>query len=243
MLENPIFNVPVLDLGRLRCVQFSGGDLLVVNAARTSFGVEKTELDEKDKGLINFLLRNRHTTPFEHSTFTFYVKAPIFVAREWFRHRWSAFSWEPTEDLIESFNEYSMRYSKALEDYYIPDKKDVRSQVGKPGAYRFELLSLDITAAARMEIRSAYDDAIGRYQTLLKMGVAKELARSVLPVGLYTIFYWTANARALMHFLSLRNHDTALLEIREYAVAIEKMFELLMPVTYAAFVDLGRLVA
>jgi thymidylate synthase (FAD) len=173
-------------------------------------------------------MRERHGTPFEHNAFRFHIRAPIFVAREWFRHR------------VGSFNEFSMRYAKATDDFYMPEAEDVRTQVGKPGAYSFEPVSDDVAETARDELRQVYEIAFATYERLVELGVARELARAVLPVGAYTEFYWTVNARALMNFLSLRNSENAQREIRRYAEACERFFAERMPVTYEAFVASGR---
>ena len=167
-------------------------DLSVANGARVSFARRKDELDESDEGLIRFLMRERHGTPFEHNAFRFHVRCPIFVAREWFRHR------------VGSFNEFSLRYAKATDDFYVPEPEDVRSQVGKPGAYSFEPVSDELADTTREQLRAVYETAFQTYEQLVELGVARELARSVLPVGAYTEFYWTVNARSLMNFLSLR---------------------------------------
>ncbi len=203
-------------------------DLSVVNAARVSFARRKEEMDESDEGLIRFLMRDRHGTPFEHNSFRFHVRAPIFVAREWFRHR------------IGSFNEFSMRYARATDDFYVPDADDVRTQVGKPGAYSFDPVSPEVAEATRRELAEAYEAAFATYAKLVDLGVARELARLVMPVGAYTEFYWTVNARALMNFVSLRAAETAQREIRRYAEACERFFADEMPVTYAAFVAANR---
>src|SRR5262245_56920866 len=203
-------------------------DLSVVNSARVSFARRKDELDDSDAGLIRFLMRDRHGTPFEHNAFRFHVRCPIFVAREWFRHR------------IGSFNEFSMRYAKATDDFYVPEATDVRTQVGKPGAYSFEPVSDELAQATREELRAVYEAAYAAYERLVEQGVARELARAVMPVGAYTEFYWTVNARALMNFVSLRASETAQREIRRYADACERFLADEMPVTYEAFVDAGR---
>ena len=203
-------------------------DLSVANGARVSFARRKDELDESDEGLIRFLMRERHGTPFEHNAFRFHVRCPIFVAREWFRHR------------VGSFNEFSLRYAKATDDFYVPEPEDVRSQVGKPGAYSFEPVSDELAETTREQLRAVYETAFQTYEQLVELGVARELARSVLPVGAYTEFYWTVNARSLMNFLSLRNSETAQREIRRYAEACERFLEEKMPVTYAAFVGNDR---
>jgi thymidylate synthase (FAD) len=167
-------------------------------------------------------------TPFEHNSFRFHIRAPIFVAREWFRHR------------VGSFNEFSMRYARATDDFYVPEPEDVRSQVGKPGAYSFEPVDDELAERTREELREVYDHAYEVYERLVEAGVARELARSVMPVGAYTEFFWTVNARALMNFVSLRAAETAQREIRRYADAVEQFFAQKMPVTHAAFVAANR---
>jgi thymidylate synthase (FAD) len=203
-------------------------DLSVVNGARVSFARHKDEMEESDQGLIRFLMRERHGTPFEHNAFRFHVRCPIFVAREWFRHR------------VGSFNEFSLRYARATGDFYVPEAADVRTQVGKPGAYSFEQVSDELAETTRERLQQVYESAYRTYEELVELGVARELARSVLPVGAYTEFYWTVNARSLMNFLSLRNSETAQREIRRYAEACERFLEEQMPVTYAAFVANDR---
>ena len=203
-------------------------DLSVANAARVSFARRKDEMDEADAGLIRFLMRDRHGTPFEHNAFRFHIRAPIFVVREWMRHR------------VGSFNEFSMRYAKATDDFYVPEPDDVRSQIGKPGSYSFEAVPPELAETAREELRVAYQAAYDTYQRLVEAGVARELARAVMPVGAYSEFYWTVNARSLMNFVSLRAAETAQREIRRYADACEQLFAGHMPVTHAAFVENGR---
>ena len=165
---------------------------------------------------------------FEHNSFRFHIRCPIFVAREWFRHRTS------------SFNEFSMRYARATDDFYVPEPEDVRSQVGKPGAYTFEPVERELAEATREAMRDVYEQAHATYERLVEQGVARELARSVLPVAAYTEFYWTVNARSLMNFVSLRAAETAQREIRRYAEAVETFLAEKMPITHAAFVASGR---
>jgi thymidylate synthase (FAD) len=216
--------IPVLDHGFVRLDDAMATDLSVANAARVSFARRKDEMDESDEGLIRFLMRERHGTPFEHNSFRFHVRTPIFVAREWFRHR------------VGSFNEFSMRYAKATDDFYVPAAEDVRSQVGKPGAYSFEPVDGELAEQTREELQAVYDAAYAAYNELVERGVARELARLVIPMGAYTEFYWTVNARSLMNFVSLRAAETAQREIRRYAEAVERLFAEKMPVTHAAFV-------
>lgn len=224
----PQNSIPVLDHGFVRLDAAMADDLSVVNAARVSFARRREEVDDADAGLIRFLMRDRHGTPFEHNAFRFHVRCPIFVAREWFRHR------------IGSFNEFSMRYAKATDDFYVPEADDVRSQVGKPGAYSFEPVDPELAERTREELQAVYDAAYATYTRLVEQGVARELARSVLPVGAYTEFYWTVNARALMNFVSLRAAETAQREIRRYAEACESFLAEQMPITHAAFVANDR---
>ena len=218
----------VLDHGFVRLDAVMADDLSVVNAARVSFARHKDAMDASDEGLIRFLLRERHGTPFEHNSFRFHIRCPIFVAREWFRHR------------IGSFNEFSMRYAKATDDFYVPAPEDVRTQVGKPGAYTFETVEPELASSTRETFESVYRTAYAAYEELVEAGVAREIARCVLPVGAYTEFFWTVNARALMNFVSLRAAETAQREIRRYADAVEQFFAQKMPVTHAAFVAANR---
>jgi thymidylate synthase (FAD) len=224
----PENQVQVLDHGFVRLDEAMASDLSVVNGARVSFARHRTEMDDSDAGLIRFLMRERHGTPFEHNAFRYHVRCPIFVAREWFRHRWG------------SFNEFSMRYARATDDFYVPAPDDVRTQVGKPGSYSFEPVEPDVAEQTRDELEAVYASAFAAYERLVDLGVARELARAALPVGAYTEFYWTVNARALMNFLSLRAAEAAQREIRCYAEACERLFAERMPVTYQAFLDAGR---
>jgi thymidylate synthase (FAD) len=219
--------VAVLDHGFVALDGALASDLAVVNAARVSFNARSDEMTERDEGLIRFLMRDRHGSPFEHGYFRFIVKAPIFVVREHHRHRAG-----------HSYNEWSGRYSKLEAEYYVPDY--VRTQVGKPGAYSFEPVEPDVREAAREELTAVAEQAFDAYERMLEQGVAKEVARMGLPLSLYTKYFWSCNPRSLMHFCSLRNSEHAQYEIREYARAAETFLERLMPVTHAAFVAGGR---
>lgn len=219
--------VPVLDNGFLALDGALATDLAVVNGARVSFNQEAQEMTERDQGLIRFLMRESHGSPFEHGYFRFLVKAPLFVVREHHRHRAG-----------HSFNEWSGRYSKLEPEFYVPDF--VRTQVGKPGAYSFEPVDEETRDRTRSEIEENARRAFQTYERLLEQGVAKEVARAVLPLSTYTKYYWSCNPRSLMHFCSLRNHEAAQFEIRQYAAAAESFLERQMPVTHAAFVAAGR---
>lgn len=218
----------VLDHGFVALDAALASDLAVVNGARVSFNQSSDDLTDRDAGLIRFLMRDRHGSPFEHGYFRFIVKAPLFVVREHHRHRAG-----------HSYNEWSGRYSRIDPEFYVPDF--VRSQVGKPGAYSFEPVDEATRAAARHEIEQNATRAFQTYERLLEQGIAKEVARAVLPLSAYTKYFWSCNPRSLMHFCSLRNHESAQYEIRQYAAAAETFLERLMPVTHAAFIESGRL--
>ena len=147
----PDNTIRVLDHGFVRLDDAMADDLSVVNGARVSFARRKLVMEESDEGLIRFLMRDRHGSPFEHNAFRFHIRCPIFVAREWFRHR------------IGSFNEFSMRYAKATDDFYVPEVEDVRSQVGKPGSYSFEPVDEDLAERTREELREVYQQPRSRW--------------------------------------------------------------------------------
>jgi thymidylate synthase (FAD) len=220
--------IDVLDHGFVRLDAAEATDLSVVNGARVSFLQIKQEMEEKDERLIAFLMREKHASPFEHNLFRFHIRCPIAVAREWMRHRWS------------SFNEHSLRYSEAIDAFYVPEAPQIRTQKGKPGAYTFEPMDPETAEKVRTMLSDQYREAWNRYRDMLELGVAKEVARFVLPVGLYTEFYWTVNARALMNFIALRNAETAQWEIAQYGKAVEEFFASLMPATHKAFLQYGR---
>jgi thymidylate synthase (FAD) len=219
--------IDVLDHGFVALDAALASDLAVVNGARVSFNQLSDELTERDEGLIRFLMREAHGSPFEHGYFRFIVKAPLFVVREHHRHRAG-----------HSYNEWSGRYSKMEPEFYVPDF--VRTQVGKPGAYTFEPVDDETREVTRREIEENAQRAFQAYERMLERGVAKEVARAVLPLSTYTKYFWSCNPRSLMHFCSLRNHDAAQYEIRQYAAAAESFLERHMPVTHAAFVERGR---
>jgi thymidylate synthase (FAD) len=219
--------VPVLDHGFLALDAALATDLAVVNGARVSFNQESEEMSERDEGLIRFLMRERHGSPFEHGYFRFIVKAPLFVVREHHRHRAG-----------HSYNEWSGRYSKMEAEFYVPEF--VRTQVGKPGSYSFEPVDDATREAAQEEIAANAERAFEAYERMLEQGVAKEVARTVLPLSTYTKYLWSCNPRSLMHFCGLRNHESAQFEIRQYAAAAESFLERLMPITHAAFIANGR---
>lgn len=208
---------------RVDLIDFMGGDGRVVQAARTStLGAAASE-EKESEGLINFLLRERHEVPVEHSVFTFRIEAPIFVTRQILKHR------------ITSISETSGRYRELLGEFYGPPLWRPLGQTGKTGNYNMVHLDCDAIENAQLFVERASLEAWKSYQALLKIGVAKEVARMVLPVNLYSSMYLTINARSLMNFLSLRNEHHAQYEIREVARKMEEFFEEKMPLTYAAW--------
>jgi thymidylate synthase (FAD) len=216
--------------GFIELIDHMGSDLRIVNAARQSYDRESEELTAADEGLINYMIKNSHGTPFEHVNFTFKVKLPIFVAREWMRHR------------IGSFSEMSGRYVKLKQEFYMPGPEYVRSQVGKMGNYRFEPVREESALETRETFEDVYYLAWTYYEDMLKKGIAKEVARNVLPVSIYTQFIWTVNLRSLFNFIKLRSGKHALSEIRDYSEEIEKIVKLIVPVAYTAFNNNGRIV-
>lgn len=228
--------------GFVRLVKYMGSELDVVNAARVSFHKESKwgtseagsvipgQLSKGDEGLIRFLLKNKHGSPFEQGFQSmWHIRLPIFVMREWVRHR-----------IGHSLNEESGRYVQMRDDFFHP--AHLRVQKGKPGAYTFEPIDdpemyteyLDDLAEVNKAAWDFYLKWLGR-------GVAKEQARIVLPLNLYTEIRWTANARSLMNFLALRNAPDAMFEIRCYAQALETLFAPQMPTVHKAFSTTGRI--
>lgn len=212
----------VLDKGEVTLVQHMGDDHMVVQAARISNGAAKPEWrGAPDERLIYFLAEHDHMTPFEHNGFTFYVKAPVFIMREWMRHR------------TFSYNERSARYKELLPEFWIPEEARVSSETNKQGSDPANDPELD-DFVQYMTIE-AYEMAYEYYEELLERGIAREMARTVLPMGVYTEAYATGNFRNWMHFVNLRGSADAQKEIQVYADAIHKMIAEKMPVSTDAF--------
>jgi len=224
-------------------VRHSASDADVIFAARVSTQGEQTlegaasgaEATERDRGLINYLMRDRHGSPFEHNSLTFYVQAPIFVFREFMRHR------------IASYNEESGRYRELRPVFYVPGPERKLIQVGKPGAYDFVEGTTEQYELTVSEIKNTCTEAYASYQRMLDAGIAREVARAVLPVTLYSSMYVTMNSRSLMNFLSLRTKREGThfpsfpqREIEMVADLMEQAWEPLMPMTAAAFNAGGR---
>lgn len=234
-------NIQLSEDMEVKPVRILASDELVLAAMLVSTDPEVAagmlELDaEGSEGRIRFLMKNRHGTPFEHNMFMFFVSAPIFVFREFHRHR-----------IGFSYNEQSGRYSELPGKFWIPREDRPLVQVGKPGAYEYVAGKWDQHLALVQELSDAYHTEYARYQRLLDMGIAKEVARACLPVALYSSMYVTCNARSLMSFLSLRTHEPDSLfpskpmkEIEEVARMMEAALKEHMPITHQAFCDFGR---
>ena len=208
---------------KVELVDFMGGDGRVVQAARTStLGAAASE-EKESAGLINFLVRERHLVPLEHSKFTFRLEIPIFVSRQLVKHRTAQIS------------EESGRYREMDGQFYIPNPDRPLAQTGKTGDYNMIPLSDEAIEGTQLLIEGAAIGAWQTYQELLTLGVAKEMARTVLPVNLYSSMYFTIDARNLMHFLSLRNEHHAQYEIREVAKQMDDIFAEKMPLVYSAW--------
>ena len=219
MTKKMIFEV--LDKGFIELVDVMGSDLRAVEAARVSFQKGLTN-EERDRKLIDYLMENGHESPFEHIVFTFRIKAPMFVARQWFRHR------------ISSFNEISGRYSVIKHEFYYPQKRRKQDKINKQGSL-FGLNHEKESVSIEM-IKSQTESCYETYEALLSKGVAREMARMVLPLNIYTQWYWTINVRSLMNFLNLRADSHAQYEIQEYAKIIAEIFRQEFPWTYESFI-------
>lgn len=204
-------------------------DLAVVNAARVSYDKQKDVMDESDEKLISYLIRNKHSSPFEHTMFKFLIECPIFVAREHHRHR-----------IGHSYNEVSGRYVELSPEFFVPHPNNVRNRVGKPGHYQYEAATgpkvWEFIDSVMETSKACWDS----YKKALEAGIAPEQARIVLPVNLMTKFYWTCNARSLMHYISLRGAPNAMEEIRLISNNAEIYLNEQMPITYQAFVANGK---
>ncbi len=215
----------ILDHSTVELHKTNATDVDVAYAAWVSnFASQSRDRDTSDiSKLINFLYSNKHMSPYEHGSFTFFIETTLFVAREFMRHR------------TFSYNETSGRYKELEGRFYIPPFGRPLVQVGKPGVYTFSQ-GTNAQYDFMVEEHSAqFESAWQSYQRQLEYGIAKEVARNVFPLGLYTQFFATANPRNVMQFLTLRNDDPALWEIRKVAQQIEEIFAATMPLTYNAF--------
>ena len=233
-LENILYKkFSVLDHGFVRVIDYMGNDSSIVQAARVSYG-KGTKKINQDKNLINYLLSHRHSTPFEMNEIKLHVKLPIFVARQWIRHRTA------------NVNEYSARYSVLDNEFYIPEKWNIKSQstTNNQGRHNEVNNSDQVKKALKMNSKKNFEmynlllneDKDGNKINKDNEGVARELARMVLPLNTYTQWYWKIDLHNLMHFLSLRFDKHAQYEIRVYAKVILKFMKKWVPYTYEAFV-------
>nr|WP_298798597.1 FAD-dependent thymidylate synthase [uncultured Acetobacter sp.] len=221
----------VLDHGFLRVIDYMGDDSAIVQAARVSYGRGTRKVSE-DAGLIRYLMRHRHSSPFEMCEMKFHVKLPIFVARQWIRHR------------MASVNEYSARYSILDSEFYIPAPEHMASQSAVNRQGRGDVLAPDDAAAVMDILRDDAMRTYRNYETMLSTeegyGLARELARINLTVNTYTQWYWKIDLHNLMHFLALRLDPHAQYEIRVYAEIMLKILHAWVPQTAAAFEDYRR---
>jgi thymidylate synthase (FAD) len=225
--------IPVLDHGFVRVIDYMGDDDAIVQAARVSYG-RGTKRVQEDTGLIRYLMRHRHTTPFEMCEIKFHVKLPIFVARQWIRHRTA------------NVNEYSARYSILDKEFYLPSPDHLAAQSATNRQGRGAVLDGDDATRVLGLLRSDAERCHANYAAMLnegatadpaRRGLARELARINLTLSTYTQWYWKTNLHNLFHFLSLRSHDHAQYEIRVYSDAMLRVVEAWVPVASAAFRD------
>jgi len=214
--------IKVLDKGFVRLVDYMGGDQRIVQAARVSYG-SGTKTYRQDRGLIHYLIKNWHTSPFEQVQLTFHTKMPIFVARQWVRHRTAR------------LNEISGRYSVMKDEFYVPEPQHVcyQSESNKQG--RSESLPLGEAQAVIQQMEAEQRDLYASYEKMLGQNVARELARANLPVSLYTEWYWQIDLHNLFHFLRLRMDAHAQYEIRAFAEAMAECAKAVAPLAYEAF--------
>jgi len=215
----------VLNHGFVRLVDYMGGDESIVQAARVSYG-KGTKTVSEDRTLIRYLMRHQHTTPFEMVEFKFHIKLPIFVARQWIRHRTA------------NVNEYSGRYSIMPEEFYVPEESVIKYQnsLNKQGRDNEEVqpeIRKRVLEILLQEQKSSFNG----YQEMLEYNIARELARINLPLSLYTQWYWKIDLHNLFHFLKLRMDKHAQYEIRVYAEKMAEIVKVIVPMAYEAFED------
>jgi thymidylate synthase (FAD) len=236
-LEDILFQpIPVLNHGFVRVIDYMGDDAAVVQAARVSYGRGTKKVSE-DSGLIRYLMRHRHTTPFEMCEIKYHIKLPIFIARQWIRHRTA------------NVNEYSARYSILDKEFYIPAPDQLAAQSGNNRQGRGEVLAGDDAARVLDLLRTDAEQTYGHYEEMLnedsdgnildegRPRLARELARMDLTLNTYTQWYWKIDLHNLLHFLSLRADDHAQYEIRVYAEAMLETVKNWVPITFDAFMD------
>ncbi|MEM9400429.1 MAG: FAD-dependent thymidylate synthase [Verrucomicrobiota bacterium] len=210
--------ITLLGQGFVRYIDHLGSDIRIVESARISYK-SPSKGEDQDKRLLKYLYRNRHTSPFEQCSITFNIKMPIFIMRQFVRHR------------TFRLNEWSARYSELQDEFYVPDQWRVADDKNKQGSQSGDLDHAKITD----EVKSFNDQAFQTYQSLLDQGVARELARTVLPVSIFTEVYVNCDLHNLLHFLHLREDDHAQWEIREIARGMREVAQALFPWTFEAY--------
>tara|TARA_A100001035_G_scaffold178851_1_gene142175 strand:- start:281 stop:1246 length:966 start_codon:yes stop_codon:yes gene_type:complete len=224
MNELPKDSIKCLDKGFVRLVDSMGGDDAIVQSARVSYGKGTSKVSQ-DRGLIRYLMRHRHTTPFEMVEFKFHCKMPIFVARQWVRHRTA------------NINEYSLRYSEARDEFYFPDPDNIefQSAINKQGRMG------EVDSKLKHKVQKYFKEISQRsfeiYSELNEAGVARELARAILPVNLYTEWYWKNDLHNLLHFIGLRSDGHAQYEIRVFSDAMASFVKKVAPFAWEAYQD------
>ncbi|MEC9050599.1 MAG: FAD-dependent thymidylate synthase, partial [Candidatus Neomarinimicrobiota bacterium] len=216
--------IKCLDKGFVRLVDSMGGDDAIVQAARVSYGQGTSKISQ-DRGLIRYLMRHRHTTPFEMVEFKFHCKMPIFVARQWVRHRTA------------NINEYSLRYSQARDEFYYPDPEHIQFQSALNKQGRMGEVPAELKQKVQDYFKEISERSFAIYSELNEAGVARELARSVLPVNLYTEWYWKNDLHNLLHFIGLRSDSHAQYEIRVFSDAMDQSVKAVAPFAWEAYQD------
>ena len=224
MTQIPDDAIKCLDKGFVRLVDSMGGDDAIVQAARVSYG-KGTRKVSQDRGLIRYLMRHRHTTPFEMVEFKFHCKMPIFVARQWVRHRTA------------NINEYSLRYSEARDEFYHPDPENIQFQSALNKQGRRGEVPAELKQKVQDYFKEISERSFAIYSELNEAGVARELARSILPVNLYTEWYWKNDLHNLLHFIGLRSDSHAQYEIRVFSDAMAEAVKAVAPFAWEAYQD------
>ena len=224
MNEQPKDAIKCLDKGFVRLVDSMGGDDAIVQSARVSYGKGTSKVSQ-DRGLIRYLMRHRHTTPFEMVEFKFHCKMPIFVARQWVRHRTA------------NINEYSLRYSEARDEFYYPDPDNIEFQSALNKQGRMGEVDSELKQKVQRYFKEISERSFEIYSELNEAGVARELARAVLPVNLYTEWYWKNDLHNLLHFIGLRSDGHAQYEIRVFSDAMTSFVKEVAPFAWEAYQD------
>ncbi|MBT3591091.1 MAG: FAD-dependent thymidylate synthase [Candidatus Marinimicrobia bacterium] len=224
MIRLPEDAIKCLDKGFVRLVDSMGGDDAIVQAARVSYG-QGTSKVSQDRGLIRYLMRHRHTTPFEMVEFKFHCKMPIFVARQWVRHRTA------------NINEYSLRYSEARDEFYMPEPEHIQFQSALNKQGRSGEVPVELKQKVFDYFKKNSERSFALYQELNEAGVARELARSLLPVNIYTEWYWKNDLHNLLHFIGLRSDGHAQYEIRVFSDAMAHYVKEKAPFAWEAYQD------